>query len=173
MTITSSSRLLINENPLQVLPSLAVALKNVNEAIMLQQVQYWLSRSTKAFEGRKWVYNTIDDWKMQFPWMTEKTIRNRFSSLIEKKVIITSNFNRAGFDRTKWYTIDYDKLNSLVNDQDNIENSAEKPDMTHSEKSSGSKWKKVPNATGKSYRTYTRDYQRLLRDYTREYSFIC
>ena len=68
MTITSSSRLLINENPLQVLPSLAVALKNVNEAIMLQQVQYWLSRSTKAFEGRKWVYNTIDDWKMQFPF---------------------------------------------------------------------------------------------------------
>lgn len=185
MTITSSSRLLINENPLQVLPSLAVALKNVNEAIMLQQVQYWLSRSTKAFEGRKWVYNTIDDWKMQFPWMTEKTIRNRFSSLIEKKVIITSNFNRAGFDRTKWYTIDYDKLNSLVNDQDNIENSAEKPDMTHSEKSSESKWKKVPNATGKKFRMHSVKvtkwnrkklpdlYQRLLRDYTREYSFIC
>ncbi|WP_368280167.1 hypothetical protein [Lactobacillus sp. RTP31084st1_D4_RTP31084_210423] len=151
MTITSSSRLLINENPLQVLPSLAVALKNVNEAIMLQQVQYWLSRSTKAFEGRKWVYNTIDDWKMQFPWMTEKTIRNRFSSLIEKKVIITSNFNRAGFDRTKWYTIDYDKLNSLVNDQDNIENSAEKPDMTHSEKSSESNRKKVPDRSGKKF----------------------
>lgn len=72
MTITSSSRLLINENPLQVLPSLAVALKNINEAIMLQQVQYWLSRSTKVFEGRRWVYNTIDDWKVQFPWMTEK-----------------------------------------------------------------------------------------------------
>ncbi len=148
MTITSSSRLLINENPLQVLPSLAVALKNINEAIMLQQVQYWLSRSTKVFESRRWVYNTIDDWKVQFPWMTEKTIRNRFSSLIEKKVIITSNFNRAGFDRTKWYTIDYDKLNSLINDQ----NSAEKPDMTHSEKSSESKRKKVPDRSGKKFR---------------------
>lgn len=147
MTITSSSRLLINENPLQVLPSLAVALKNINEAIMLQQVQYWLSRSTKVFEGRRWVYNTIDDWKVQFPWMTEKTIRNRFSSLIEKQVIITSNFNRAGFDRTKWYTIDYDKLNSLINDQ----NSAEKPDMTHSEKSSESKRKKVPDRSGKKF----------------------
>lgn len=147
MTITSSSRLLINENPLQVLPSLAVALKNINEAIMLQQVQYWLSRSTKVFESRRWVYNTIDDWKVQFPWMTEKTIRNRFSSLIEKKVIITSNFNRAGFDRTKWYTIDYDKLNSLINDQ----NSAEKPDMMHSEKSSESKRKKVPDRSGKKF----------------------
>lgn len=160
MTITSSSRLLINENPLQVLPSLAVALKNVNEAIMLQQVQYWLSRSTKAFEGRKWVYNTIDDWKMQFPWMTEKTIRNRFSSLIEKKVIITSNFNRAGFDRTKWYTIDYDKLNSLVNDQDNIENSAEKPDMTHSEKSYQMEPEKV---TGPIPET-TRDYSEITQE---------
>lgn len=172
MTITSSSRLLINENPLQVLPSLAVALKNVNEAIMLQQVQYWLSRSTKAFEGRKWVYNTIDDWKMQFPWMTEKTIRNRFSSLIEKKVIITSNFNRAGFDRTKWYTIDYDKLNSLVNDQDNIENSAEKPDMTHSEKSSECNRKKVLNAFGKSYQTEPEKVTGPIPETTRDYSEI-
>jgi hypothetical protein len=36
---SNSSPLLINESPLQVLPSLAVALGNVNEAIILQQIQ--------------------------------------------------------------------------------------------------------------------------------------
>lgn len=142
--ISSSSRLLINENPLQVLPSLAVALKNINEAIILQQIQYWVNRSENEYGGRKWVYNTIKQWKDQFPWLTEKAIRNRFDSLIEKGVIITSNFNKSKFDRTKWYTIDYDKLNSLINNQNN----GESPNMTHSEESSKSKRKKVPNATG-------------------------
>lgn len=98
--ISSSSRLLINENPLQVLPSLAVALKNINEAIILQQVQYWVNRSENEYGGRKWVYNTIEQWKDQFPWLSERAIRTRFNSLIEKGVIITSNFNRAKFDRT-------------------------------------------------------------------------
>jgi hypothetical protein len=36
--VSNTSSLLINEPPLQVLPSLAVALKNINEAVMLQQV---------------------------------------------------------------------------------------------------------------------------------------
>lgn len=143
--ISSSSRLLINENPLQVLPSLAVALKNINEAIILQQVQYWVNRSENEYAGRKWVYNTIDQWKEQFPWLSERAIRTRFNSLIEKGVIITSNFNRAKFDRTKWYTIDYDKLNSLIENQNNVENL----DMTHSEESSESKRKKVPDANGR------------------------
>lgn len=143
--ISSSSRLLINENPLQVLPSLAVALKNINEAIILQQVQYWVNRSENEYAGRKWVYNTIEQWKDQFPWLSERAIRTRFNSLIEKGVIITSNFNRAKFDRTKWYTIDYDKLNSLIENQNNVENL----DMKHSEESSESKWKKVTDATGR------------------------
>lgn len=142
--ISSSSRLLINENPLQVLPSLAVALKNINEAIILQQVQYWVNRSENEYAGRKWVYNTIEQWKDQFPWLSERAIRTRFNSLIEKGVIITSNFNRAKFDRTKWYTIDYDKLNSLIENQNNVENL----DMTHSEESSESNRKKVTDATG-------------------------
>ena len=61
MNISTSSSLLINEAPLQVLPSLAVALKNVHEAIILQQVQYWLSRSNFIFNNRNG-YTT--------PWMS-------------------------------------------------------------------------------------------------------
>lgn len=51
MTISTSSSLLINEAPLQVLPSLAVALKNINEAIMLQQIQYWLQNQKMSIKG--------------------------------------------------------------------------------------------------------------------------
>lgn len=172
--ISSSSRLLINENPLQVLPSLAVALKNINEAIILQQVQYWVNRSENEYAGRKWVYNTIEQWKDQFPWLSERAIRTRFNSLIEKGVIITSNFNRAKFDRTKWYTIDYDKLNSLIENQNNVENL----DMKHSEESSESKRKKVTYATGRklqiqaeeSYALDSEETSGPIPENTRDYS---
>ena len=40
------SKLLINEQPLQVLPSLAEAI-GLNQAIALQQVHYWLENARK------------------------------------------------------------------------------------------------------------------------------
>ncbi len=113
---------------------------------MLQQVQYWLSRSNNEFEGRKWIYNTIDEWQNQFPWLTERAVRDRFNSLIEKGIILTANFNKAKFDRTKWYSIDYDKLNSLFSN----ENTAKKPTTMHSEETSRSRRKKVPNPSGRN-----------------------
>lgn len=147
MNISTSSSLLINEAPLQVLPSLAVALKNVHEAIILQQVQYWLSRSNFVFNGRKWVYNTLDEWHEQFPWITKKSVGDKFRSLEKKGILIVGNFNKLKYDRTKWYSIDYDKLNSLINN----ENIDENVDMTDKEVSSSCIEKKLPHGRGKNF----------------------
>ena len=147
MSISTSSSLLINEAPLQVLPSLAVALKNVHEAIILQQVQYWLSRSNFVFNGRKWVYNTLDEWHEQFPWITKKSVGDKFRSLEKKGILIVGNFNKLKYDRTKWYSIDYDKLNSLINN----ENIDESVDMTDKEVSSSCIEKKFPHGRGKNF----------------------
>lgn len=147
MNISTSSSLLINEAPLQVLPSLAVALKNVHEAIILQQIQYWLSRSNFVFKGRKWVYNTLDEWHEQFPWITKKSVGDKFRSLEKKGILIVGNFNKLKYDRTKWYSIDYDKLNSLINN----ENIDENVDMTDKEVSSSCIEKKLPHGTGKNF----------------------
>ena len=123
--ISSSSKLLINESPLVVSPSLAVALGNINEAIILQQLQYWLTRSKKTYNNRKWIYNPVRDWQKQFPWLSKTAITNRLNSLEEKGIIITANFNKRRFDRTKWYSIDYDKLNALIESADEPENEPE------------------------------------------------
>ncbi|WP_289460935.1 hypothetical protein [Lactobacillus intestinalis] len=147
MNISTSSSLLINEAPLQVLPSLAVALKNVHEAIILQQVQYWLSRSNFIFNNRKWVYNTLDEWHEQFPWITKKSVGDKFRSLEKKGILIVGNFNKLKYDRTKWYSIDYDKLNSLINN----ENIDENVDMTDKEVSSSCIEKKLPHGRGKNF----------------------
>ena len=108
------SKLIINEHPLLVLPSLASAI-GLNEAIILQQVHYWLDpRINKNFKnGFFWVYNTYTQWAKQFPFWSEVTIRRTIRSLEDKKLIISQNFNKNSFLKVKWYTINYDTLSSL------------------------------------------------------------
>jgi hypothetical protein len=68
------SKLLINEYPLMVLPSLAVRI-GLNEAIFIQQLHYWLEKAGTEKQGRKWVYNTYQDWEKQFPFWSNATLR--------------------------------------------------------------------------------------------------
>lgn len=104
------SRLLINEPPLQVLPSLAKEI-GLNEAIMLQQMHYWLLKSANEFEGAKWFYKTLEEWQTEFPFWSAMTIRRTLGSLEKQKIIKIGNFNKKKFDKTKWYTIDYQRVN--------------------------------------------------------------
>nr|DAX72393.1 MAG TPA: hypothetical protein [Caudoviricetes sp.] len=104
------SRLLINEPPLQVLPSLAKEI-GLNEAIMLQQMHYWLLKSSNEFKGVKWFYKTLEEWQTEFPFWSVMTIRRTLGSLEKQKIIKIGNFNKKKFDKTKWYTIDYQRVN--------------------------------------------------------------
>lgn len=109
----TASRLLIDESPLQVLPSLATAI-GLNEAIILQQVQYWISGGkSHERDGHLWIYNSIPQWQENFPWWSESTIKRALHNLREKGLLIVANFNKAGFDKTLWYRIDYDALREI------------------------------------------------------------
>lgn len=100
---------LINEPPLVLLPTLAEVI-GLNEALVLQQMQYWLSRSDKVIDGRRWIYNTYDEWVDQFPFWSKNTIKRTILNLEMRGLVISANHNKAKFDKTKWYTIDYSKL---------------------------------------------------------------
>ena len=50
----------------------------------------------------------------QFPWIKSRTTLTRYFNNLEKKgLLITGNYNKAGFDKTKWYTIDYSTLSDF------------------------------------------------------------
>lgn len=114
------SSLLIDEPPMLMLPSLAKALKSADKAIMVQQIHYWLQIKRKAndarafHDGRWWVFNSIQQWHDQFIRMSERTIRRNLDELAKMGIIIVSRFNNKAFDRTKWYTLDYDLLDQLA-----------------------------------------------------------
>ena len=106
--------LLFDEHPLVLSPTLAKELGNLNEAVFVQQVHYWLEikkQTGKNFvEGRYWIYNSVEDWLKQFPWMSSATLRRTIDNLVKKGYIIKGNFNQKKMDHTTWYTLNYEKI---------------------------------------------------------------
>lgn len=101
-------------------PDLAVKL-GLNEAIVLRQIYYWLEINEKLqrnyYDGRYWTFNTMEEWqKNNFPWWSTKTIERAFKSLISSGIVITGNYNKDQRDRTKWYSINEDVLENVLND---------------------------------------------------------
>lgn len=109
------SNLLIDEQPLVVLPNLAKKV-GLNEAIVLQQFHYWLQRTNNVQNGKKWTYNTYDGLLEQMPFFSKSTLRRAITSLEKMNLVETGNFNKKGFDKTKWYTINYDAIDELNNE---------------------------------------------------------
>lgn len=106
------SNLLLEERPLLVMPKLATLI-GLPESIFLQQLHYWTGHSTNVIDGNRWVYNSVKEWKKQFPFWSERTIQRVIKNLESSDLIIIGNFNKLPIDRTKWYRINYEKLYSL------------------------------------------------------------
>jgi len=107
-----TSRLLIDEEPLQVLPSLATQI-GLNEALILQQLHYWLRNCPHQHLGGPWIYNSYPQWHKQLPFWSEHTIRRIVAALKKRGLIHTESFNGPKGDRTMWYTINYAELAAL------------------------------------------------------------
>lgn len=107
------SKLLIDDYPIQVLPKLAEEI-GLNEAIILQQIHYWLNNSKHNHDGKKWIYNSYPEWQKQFPFWSLITIKRTIYSLEKQKLLVVGNYNKAKFDKTKWYTIDYQVLEGMI-----------------------------------------------------------
>ena len=111
------SKLLFDEAPLVVDTVLATKI-GVDAALVLQQVHYWVEinrkKNSNFHDGAYWTYNTIKDWNKCFPFYGERTIQRIFKKLKDLGILKVGNFNKAKFDKTSWYSIDYDKLNEIV-----------------------------------------------------------
>lgn len=131
------SKYLLDEYPLVVLPKLAVRI-GLEEAIILQQVHYWLEENKKTAknfkDGKYWTYNTYEEWQEQFPFWSISTIRRKISSLETSGLLVSGNYNDMKIDRTKWYTVGYDLLNTICENEqgnDGIEENCNCPDRTN------------------------------------------
>ncbi|WP_286228527.1 hypothetical protein [Neobacillus mesonae] len=106
------SQSFMDKRPIMALPNLAVKI-GLKEAIILQQIHYWLNTSSHEFEGQKWVYNSYKEWQKQIPYWSQNTIKRTIQSLESQGYLISANWNRPKMDKTKWYTINYEKVKVL------------------------------------------------------------
>jgi len=133
----SSSKLLIEEPPLVVQPTLAVIV-GLNEAIVLQQIHYWIGNIAQSQgrqppdqrpnyrEGRWWTYQSFPNWRRNsFPFFSEGVIKRAVAELESKKVLIVRQLSSDPRNRTNWYTIDYVELNKLIAKYENAQYQAE------------------------------------------------
>jgi hypothetical protein len=111
--VRNKSSLLIDEPPLQVLPTLAAAI-GLNEAIFVQQLHWLLMHSGKAVKGQegRWIYNTIAEWREKYPFWSERTIKRIVKELKGKGILRVGRFNKMAIDQTRWYSLNYEKLNT-------------------------------------------------------------
>ena len=107
-------RLLLDEPPMILLPTLASIL-GINEALILQQINYWLQASKNEWEGHLWTYNSYLEWQTQFIFLSVTTIGRAIRKLEKMGVLISAvGPNKKRSDRTKWYRIDHDKLGEYL-----------------------------------------------------------
>jgi hypothetical protein len=138
---TKRNRLFVLNDPhaMRVSKELAKEI-GLNQSIVLLQIDFLLAHTTFVREGLPWIRMTLDDMKSEyFDFWSRETLRRTIQDLEDRPLVRLANFNRRGFDRTQWITLDVDgcaKLSSLT--------------ITHFEQWGGSSAPSVNNPDGDS-----------------------
>jgi len=122
------NKMLLDESPLVVLPSLAAAI-GLESAVVLQQLHFLIRMKMERHkdqpkdiarnihDGRIWVWNTYDKWKeTYFNFLSVRSLQRIFLALEKKGLIVSGNYNESNLNKTKWYSINYEHplINPLV-----------------------------------------------------------
>jgi len=115
-----TSKLLLDEAPLVVLPSLAAAI-GLEAAVVLQQLHFLIRIKLERHRehpreserdihaGRIWVWNTYQKWQENyFSFLSIRSLQRIFLNLEKRKLIIAGNYNEHNLNKTKWYSINYE-----------------------------------------------------------------
>ena len=112
--------LFFKSNVLVINPDLAKMI-GLNEAIVLNQIYYWISVNKKQnrnfHDGKYWCYNSIREWQEEnFPFWSHNTVERIFYSLRNKGLVLVGNYNnrRNGSTSTKWYTVNDEVLEEII-----------------------------------------------------------
>ena len=99
---------------LRIHPKLAEQI-GLNESIMLLQIEFLISiSSTDKKQGKDWTYQSVRKLQKEyFPFWSTATINRIIHSLQENGYIRIDNFNKHGYDRTRWMSINYKKVSEL------------------------------------------------------------
>jgi len=88
-----------------------VAIKyGVEEAIIINHLVFWIHKNKcdrlNHYDGRTWTYFPVKDLVSLFTFWSIDQIKRIIKRLEQKGAVISGNYNKVKFDRTKWYALE-------------------------------------------------------------------
>lgn len=81
----------------------------INAAVVFENIAFWIMHNEKQGknerDGAYWMYSTQKDLAAQFDYLTEKQVRTAIDKLIGAEYLRVGNYNRHGYDRTRWFAM--------------------------------------------------------------------
>ena len=82
----------------------------IEKAVILQNMRFWLDKNKannkNLHDGFYWTYNSVDAFLELFPYLKSKGIIQRLlKSMEDDGLLLVGNYNKKGYDRTKWYSM--------------------------------------------------------------------
>lgn len=101
--------ILLSKKDILVVNAKLASVIGLNDAIVLQQLAYWLEETSAGIEhdGVRWIYNTHPQWLEQFPFWSIETVKRAFASLQKRGLIIVKQLAASTRNQTNHYTINY------------------------------------------------------------------
>jgi len=96
---------------------IAEALEDVNAAIIVQQLDYWMKKEGVGviINGIKFIYNTYRDWtSQQFRWLSERQFRNAMDILRSLEIVEVIRHKSKQWNQTNYYSLNYDRLEEFL-----------------------------------------------------------
>ncbi len=81
----------------------------IEKAVILKNLSFWIAKNIAnkkhSYDGFTWTYNSTSAFAELFPYMSSQKIGRLLRDMESDGVIRSGNYNKAGYDRTKWYTV--------------------------------------------------------------------
>lgn len=114
---------MITDNNRRINMDVCILLNNIPQAMILSQIDYWLDvieknpnlKQSHFHDNRLWVYKTYENLQAELPNLSISTINRSLQALKKSGILLCGTYNKMGYDRTCWYSIDYDRLQTLIN----------------------------------------------------------
>jgi len=97
----------------------------LDEAVMLHNLLFWLAKNkangSNIHDGKVWTFNSASAFAELFPFWNQRKIARILLSLEGQGAIESGCYNKAGYDKTKWYSSPLlDSLTNSVQSNDQI-----------------------------------------------------
>lgn len=97
----------------------------IDRAILIQHIRFWCKQNTNKkdsyHDGHVWMFQSVEDMQKHYPYWSTHKLHRLLRSMELEGILLAGNYNKVGYDRTKWYTLNIDIVDSPDGDRKNAE----------------------------------------------------